>query len=278
MSGKAKLPASAGGGSTRIVGREKLRQIYEFMLRARRLSGGAAPHAAANRAGSGFGGGSRVLSLRVSEAAAAACAVDLRAGDCIAPHRLQALLTPAAGAPQACPGFAAANGAGRGGGSEIEGLLQEARRRSRNGGVAVAFLHPGPAHTEAWRRALRTAERLKLPILFAVEAGVDLGRPTRGRRIAQLTRGLRLPAIPVDSQDAIALYRAAHESIKRARRGGGPTLIECWRTSGRRPRQAAGEPPEPAFLRLERYMKEQGCLPNGWKSPVREPASTKVRA
>jgi pyruvate dehydrogenase E1 component alpha subunit len=31
----------------------------------------------------------------------------------------------------------------------------------------------------------------------------------------------------VDGNDAVAVYRVAHESIARARKGRGPTLIEC---------------------------------------------------
>lgn len=272
MSGKAKSSARAPipppdrslgaaiGGSASILGGEKLRQIYSLMLQVR-------AHVA-----------SRAIRLPVSEAVAAACAADLRAEDCIAPLRLQALLLPSA------------NGLGRGGGPETEALLEEARRRRQNGGVAVAFVHCGPSQSEAWRRTLRSAERLKLPILFAVEAGTDRGGlnrggtnrgSARGRRIQELSQGLRLPVMPVDSQDPVALYRAAHESIKRARRGGGPTLLECWRVArpavAAHPREAAAGAPREAFLRLERYMKERGLWPAGWKSPMRRPAAAKIK-
>jgi TPP-dependent pyruvate/acetoin dehydrogenase alpha subunit len=36
-----------------------------------------------------------------------------------------------------------------------------------------------------------------------------------------------VPAISVDGNDAVAIYRVASESISRARQGRGPTLIDC---------------------------------------------------
>ena len=41
------------------------------------------------------------------------------------------------------------------------------------------------------------------------------------------TQAWGVPAITVDGNDAVAVYRVASESIARARLGRGPTLIEC---------------------------------------------------
>ena len=45
--------------------------------------------------------------------------------------------------------------------------------------------------------------------------------------IADRALGLGLPGIIVDGQDVTAVYDTANEAIERARRGEGPTLIEC---------------------------------------------------
>jgi 2-oxoisovalerate dehydrogenase E1 component len=36
-----------------------------------------------------------------------------------------------------------------------------------------------------------------------------------------------LPGVEVDGNDVIAVYQAAGEAVRRARAGGGPTLLEC---------------------------------------------------
>ena len=39
--------------------------------------------------------------------------------------------------------------------------------------------------------------------------------------------GYGIPGVTVDGNDVVAVYEAAEEAVKRARSGGGPTLIEC---------------------------------------------------
>jgi pyruvate dehydrogenase E1 component alpha subunit len=45
--------------------------------------------------------------------------------------------------------------------------------------------------------------------------------------IADRAAGYDMPGVVVDGNDLAAVYRAAHEAVKYARAGGGPTLIEC---------------------------------------------------
>ncbi len=39
--------------------------------------------------------------------------------------------------------------------------------------------------------------------------------------------GFQVPGITVDGNDVVAVYRVAEESVRRAREGHGPTLIDC---------------------------------------------------
>jgi hypothetical protein len=41
------------------------------------------------------------------------------------------------------------------------------------------------------------------------------------------TDAIGICGIPVDGNDVVAIYRVAHEAVQRARRGVGPTLIDC---------------------------------------------------
>jgi pyruvate dehydrogenase E1 component alpha subunit len=45
--------------------------------------------------------------------------------------------------------------------------------------------------------------------------------------IAKRAAGYGIPGVTVDGTDVLAVYRAAREALGRARRGEGPTLIEC---------------------------------------------------
>ncbi len=47
------------------------------------------------------------------------------------------------------------------------------------------------------------------------------------KTIAERAIAYNIPGIRVDGKDVLAVYQAAEEAVQRARRGEGPTLIEC---------------------------------------------------
>ncbi len=61
--------------------------------------------------------------------------------------------------------------------------------------------------------------------------------------------------IRVDGSDAVALYRVAHESITRAREGGGATIMEC---------VADVDAPDPLAM-LEGYLAGKELFRNAWR-------------
>jgi 2-oxoisovalerate dehydrogenase E1 component len=98
--------------------------------------------------------------------------------------------------------------------------------------IAVAFFGDGAVNNGAFHEGLNMAGVWKLPVLFVCENNQfatevpfesAAGNPTVARRGA--TYGL--PGIEVDGNDVLAVHAAANEAIRRARTGGGPTLIEC---------------------------------------------------
>ncbi len=71
-----------------------------------------------------------------------------------------------------------------------------------------------------------------LPVLFVIEnngyaEATATNFSTRGIDIAKRADGFGMPGIVVDGHDFFAVHEAAGEAIRRAREGGGPTLIEC---------------------------------------------------
>ena len=85
------------------------------------------------------------------------------------------------------------------------------------------------------------------------------------RTLRQRAHDYGLPGITVDGEDVVAVYRVVSEAISHARRGNGPTLIECrpWVVAGRKKR-AAGN----AIRNMEEYLSRKGLFSAKHKSEV----------
>ena len=96
------------------------------------------------------------------------------------------------------------------------------------GRVVVAYATHREVEGAVWRRVLRLAAKLELPMVFVV-----LPRATGEKKglgpaeVSDRSSAAGVAGISVDASDAVALYRVSQESIGRARGGGGPALIEC---------------------------------------------------
>ena len=139
--------------------------------------------------------------------------------------------------------------------------LALAHRLEKKRNVVVALGIEGSAASDRWREAMRFAGTHKLPVIYvlksrsAFEFGPD--RKTPGLEdLSFMTRDGGFPAIVVDSNDAVAVRRAAYESIHRARNGAGPTLIECDTKFAR-----SVDP----LAHMEHYMKKRGAWDDEWR-------------
>lgn len=102
----------------------------------------------------------------------------------------------------------------------------------KSGHVGVAFFGDGASNNGAFHEGLNMASIWKLPVLFicennqyATEVAFSYasGSPDVGTRGASYG----MPGFVLDGNDATEIYRVAGEAVARARRGDGPTLIEC---------------------------------------------------
>jgi pyruvate dehydrogenase E1 component alpha subunit len=102
-------------------------------------------------------------------------------------------------------------------------------KANKKGSIAVAFLED-QASSNVVGNALESAAGGTLPILF-VSHGHAKRQTTKsisGAKTAAPDSSLNgVPAIMVDSSDAVAIYRVVTEAMTRARQGRGPTLLEC---------------------------------------------------
>jgi TPP-dependent pyruvate/acetoin dehydrogenase alpha subunit len=101
-------------------------------------------------------------------------------------------------------------------------------RTLKKNNLVVAYVSRGEATGGSWRRMLKLSAHLELPIIFVVLPGTTgKKKATAIRSVSEKARSAGVPGIPVDSSDAVALYRVAQESIGRIRTGGGTVLIDC---------------------------------------------------
>lgn len=91
--------------------------------------------------------------------------------------------------------------------------------------IVMAYAYQEELSKRAWKQVLTLAATLNLPIIFVLLPGA--GRKGEATSICTRARSAGMPGIPVDANDAVALYRVAQESMGRSRGGDGPVLIEC---------------------------------------------------
>ena len=100
------------------------------------------------------------------------------------------------------------------------------------GRIAVAFFGDGGGNQGAFHEAMNLAAVWKLPVLFVCEnnhyaISTSVQTSTAMGTFYQRAAGYGIPGVLVNGNDAVAVYEAAAQAADRARRGEGPTLIEC---------------------------------------------------
>ena len=102
----------------------------------------------------------------------------------------------------------------------------------KSGQVGVAFFGDGAVNNGAFHEGLNMASIWKLPVLFICENNqfateVPFASVAGNSSVAARGAAYGISSIEVDGNDVLAVEAAACEAVKRARDGGGPSLIEC---------------------------------------------------
>jgi TPP-dependent pyruvate/acetoin dehydrogenase alpha subunit len=103
---------------------------------------------------------------------------------------------------------------------------------NKNDRVVACFFGDGATNNGVFHEALNMAAIWSLPVLFICEnnlyaMGTRISKATIIDDIADRASGYGMPGLVVDGNDVIAVYAAIKKSVERARKGDGPTLIEC---------------------------------------------------
>lgn len=98
--------------------------------------------------------------------------------------------------------------------------------------VAICFFGDGAANEGTFHESLNMASIWKLPVVFVCENNM-FGEATpqsyasASKTIADRAPAYNMPGKTIDGKDVVAVYEEMGKAIERARKGEGPSLIEC---------------------------------------------------
>lgn len=173
------------------------------------------------------------------------------------------------------------------------GLAMASQMRAEK---TVTYVCTGDGGTSKadFHEALNFAGVYNLPVVFGVEnnqwaLSVKRSGQTASKTIAQKAVAYGFEGILVDGNDVIASYEATKYAVDRARRGGGPTLIEysTYRLGPhttaelvsnklKAPEEVAEWERRNPIMRLEKYLQTKGIIDDRTKEAVQIAAQDKM--
>ena len=98
--------------------------------------------------------------------------------------------------------------------------------------VSVVFFGDGAAAQGSLHESMNLASIWKLPVIFVCEnnryaESTPSEYAVAGQSVAGRAAGYDMPGVTADGQSALEMWEVGGEAVKRAREGGGPTLIEA---------------------------------------------------
>ncbi|MFE0735319.1 pyruvate dehydrogenase (acetyl-transferring) E1 component subunit alpha [Streptomyces sp. NPDC058855] len=169
--------------------------------------------------------------------------------------------------------------------------LAHAARLKGDDVVALAMVGDGGTSEGDFHEALNFAAVWQAPVVFFVQnngfaISVPLAKQTAAPSLAHKAVGYGMPGRLVDGNDVVAVHQVLTEAVARARRGGGPTLVEAityridahtnaddatrYRADGEVEAWRAHDP----ILLLERELTERGLLDEDGRRAAAEAAET----
>ena len=97
--------------------------------------------------------------------------------------------------------------------------------------ITAGFFGDGATNIGTFHEAINMAAVWDLPVIFVCEnnkygASTSVHKVMKIKNISERAAAYGIPGLTVDGNDVEKVYRAATHAAERARRGGGPTLLE----------------------------------------------------
>jgi TPP-dependent pyruvate/acetoin dehydrogenase alpha subunit len=142
--------------------------------------------------------------------------------------------------------------------------------------VVLCYFGDGATSRGEWHEAMNFGAVFKLPIVYFCNNNqyaysTPVSRQMAVEHITDRAQGYGMPCHRVDGNDVVAVHEAARKAIARARKGEGPSLIECktFRMTGHSAHDGAEYVPKELFekwkkkdpiVRFEKYLLEKKLL------------------
>jgi len=153
--------------------------------------------------------------------------------------------------------------------------------------VVLCYFGDGGTSKGDFHEALNMAGVFKLPVVFICQnnqwaISVPRERQTASETIAQKALSYGFEGIVVDGNDIFGVYKVTSDAVKKARQGGGPTLIECYTyrladhttaddsSRYRDPREVEAWKKKDPIQRLRLYMEKTGLWSPQYQKEVED--------
>lgn len=98
--------------------------------------------------------------------------------------------------------------------------------------VVVCFFGDGATSQGSFHESMNLSSVWDLPVVYICENNQTAistcnTKQMNVKKVADRAKGYNIPGYTVDGNDVYAVYEAVEKAIERARKGGGPTLLEC---------------------------------------------------
>ena len=119
-----------------------------------------------------------------------------------------------------------------GGGIPIALGAAYSAKLQKNDKVAISFFGDSASNEGTFHESLNMAAAWDLPIVFIIEnnfygISVDIRNVTKEHQLSKRAVGYGIPGVTIDGNDVFCVYEETRKAVERARKGQGPTLIEC---------------------------------------------------
>ena len=119
-----------------------------------------------------------------------------------------------------------------GAGITIAGGAALATKMKGTDQVTLCFFGDGATNTTRFHEGINLGSIWSLPVVYIIENNMYaestcISTTCRLANIADRACAYGIPGKTVDGNDVLAVYEAVGEAVARARKGGGPTLVEC---------------------------------------------------